>query len=147
MRERYRRPGWVDRHIIGPVILGLTRAGITVAGLHVLEVRGRRSGEVRRVAVAVLPFDGDRYLVSPRGETQWVRNLRAAGGAELAVGRRRERFRAVELANSEKEPVLREYVRKWRLEVGRFFDGVGAGSEAAEFLRIAPDHPVFLIVG
>ena len=127
------------------MIRGLARVGISVFGLHVLEVRGRRSGEVRRVAVAVLPFGGDRYLVAPRGETHWVRNLRAARAGELVLGRRRERFRAVELPDSEKEPVLREYVRKWKFEVGRFFDGVGPGSEAAEFARIAPDHPVFRI--
>jgi deazaflavin-dependent oxidoreductase (nitroreductase family) len=144
-RERYRRPGWVDRHIVEPTIRGLTRAGISVAGLHVLEVRGRRSGEVRRVAVAVLPFGGNRYLVAPRGETQWARNLRASGGGELVLGRRRESVRAVELPDSDKEPVLREYVRRWKLEVGRFFDGVGAGSTVDEFARIAPDHPVFRI--
>ena len=127
------------------MIRGLARVGIGVSGLHVLEVRGRRSGEVRRVAVAVLPFAGSRYLVAPRGETHWVRNLRAARAGELVLGRRRERFRAVELPDSEKEPVLREYVRRWKFEVGRFFDGVDAGSEAGEFTRIAPDHPVFRI--
>lgn len=92
-----------------------------------------------------LTLDGARYVVAPRGHTQWVRNLRAAGEGHLLLGRRREHFTAVELLDAEKEPILRAYLRKWKWEVGQFFDGVDADSPASELERIAPDHPVFRI--
>lgn len=93
----------------------------------------------------MLPFDGNRYLVAPRGHTQWVRNLRVAGRGKLLIGRRSEPFSALEVADAEKEPILREYLRRWKWEVGQFFDGVGADSPHDELARIAADHPVFRI--
>ena len=95
--------------------------------------------------VNVLPYGGSRYLVAPRGETQWVRNLRAAGEGELLLGRRRERFRAAEVPVAEREPILRAYLRRWQWEVGRFFGGVGPDSAAEELAQVAGDHPVFRI--
>ena len=92
-----------------------------------------------------LSLAGRRYLVAPRGHTQWVRNLRAAGEGDLLLGRRCEHFHAVEVTDGEKEPVLREYLRRWKWEVGQFFDGVGPDSSAEELARIAPNHPVFRI--
>ena len=141
----YRAPSAFDRKILNPLIGVLTRAGISVWGSRILEIRGRTSGEPRRVPVNPLPLAGKRYLVAPRGHTQWVRNLRAAGEGHLLLGSRRERFTAVELADGDKDPVLREYLRRWKWEVGQFFDGVGPDSPAAELARIAPDHPVFRI--
>jgi deazaflavin-dependent oxidoreductase (nitroreductase family) len=114
-----------------------------VWGSRTLAVRGRKSGEWRTVPVNLLEHEGVRYLVAPRGHTQWVRNLRAAGEGTLLLGRRRERFAAVEIADAEKEAVLREYLRRWKWEVGQFFDGVGPDSPPGELARIAPDHPVF----
>jgi hypothetical protein len=78
-------------------------------------------------------------------QTQWARNLRAAGEGDLLLGRRRERVRIAELADSEKEPILRACLRRWKWEVGQFFGGVEPDSPAAEPERIAPDHPVFRI--
>jgi hypothetical protein len=95
--------------------------------------------------VNLLVVDGVRYLVAPRGVTQWVRNLRAAGGGELRVGRRVEAFRADELDDDAKPDVLREYLRRWAFEVGVFFDGVSASSSDDELRRIAPGYPVFRI--
>jgi deazaflavin-dependent oxidoreductase (nitroreductase family) len=141
----YRAPSWFDRAVMNPLIVGLTRLGVSVWGSRILEVRGRRSGEPRRVPVNPLPLGGSRYLVAPRGETQWVRNLRAAGEADLLLGRRRERFTAVELEDAEKEPVLRAYLARWKWEVGQFFGGVGPESPPEELVRIAPGHPVFRI--
>jgi deazaflavin-dependent oxidoreductase (nitroreductase family) len=143
----YREPGWFDRRVFNPLVAGLTRLGVSVWGSRVLEVRGRTSGEPRRVPVNLLTLDGRRYLVAPRGETQWVRNLRAAGEGQLLLGRRREPFTAIELRDAEKEPLLRAYLRRWKWEVGQFFDGVGPDSPAAELERIAPEHPVFRIDG
>jgi deazaflavin-dependent oxidoreductase (nitroreductase family) len=141
----YQRPDWFTRNVFNPVVAALTRAGVSVAGSRVLEVRGRKTGEPRRNPVNLLIFEGSRYLVAPRGHTQWVRNLRAAGEGQLLLGRRRERFRATEVPDEEKEPVLRAYLRKWKREVGQFFGGVGPDSPPEELRRIAPDHPVFRI--
>jgi deazaflavin-dependent oxidoreductase (nitroreductase family) len=123
----------------------LTRLGLSVAGSRILEVRGRKSGQPRRTPVNPLTVDGTRYLVAPRGHTQWVRNLRASGEGRLLVGRRAEPFAAVELLDDDKPPILREYLRRWKWEVGAFFGGVGADSTAEELRAIAPDHPVFRI--
>jgi deazaflavin-dependent oxidoreductase (nitroreductase family) len=110
----------------------------------VLEVRGRKSGEPRRTPVNLLALDGTRYLVAPRGHTQWVRNLRARGEGRLLLGRRAEDFSANELANDDaKLPILRAYLKKWKWEVGTFFGGVGPDSSDDELRRIAPDHPIF----
>ena len=126
-------------------VVWLTRRGISVWGSRVLYVRGRTSGQWRSNPVNVLTYEGRRYLVAPRGQTQWVRNLRAAGGGELRVGRRVETFTATELADADKPAVLREYLRRWKFEVGVFFDGVDANATDAKLLEIAPGHPVFLI--
>jgi deazaflavin-dependent oxidoreductase (nitroreductase family) len=145
MSDRYQRPGWFTNHVFNPIVAGLTRAGISVWGSRVLEVRGRRSGEPRRNPVNLLTVDGVRYLVSPRGHSQWVRNMRAAGEGRLLLGRRAERFTATELSDDEKPPLLRAYLERWKMEVGVFFGGVGPDSPDEELRRIAPDHPVFRI--
>ena len=142
---RYVKPGWFTRNIFNRVVAALTRIGVSVWGSRELRVRGRTSGAWRTTPVNLLSHDGRRYLVAPRGETQWVRNLRVAGGGELRVGRRVERFRATELADSNKPDVLRAYLRRWKAEVGIFFGGVSAKSAEDELQRIAPDHPVFVI--
>jgi deazaflavin-dependent oxidoreductase (nitroreductase family) len=122
------------------------RSGISLLGSRILEVRGRSSGEPRRTPVNLLAVDGARYLVAPRGETQWVRNLRAAGEGRLLLGRRGEPFTAVELQdNAEKAPILRAYLKRWKAEVGVFFDGVGPDSSEPELLAAAAKHPVFRI--
>ncbi|MGD0375040.1 MAG: nitroreductase/quinone reductase family protein [Streptosporangiaceae bacterium] len=123
----------------------LTRHGISIWGSRVLAVRGRTSGEWRTTPVNPLSYDGNRYLVAPRGHTQWVRNMRVAGGGELRIGRRVERFTATELADAQKPEVLRAYLKRWKFEVGVFFDGVGADAPDEKLLEIAPGYPVFLI--
>ena len=143
--QRFQKPGWITAHVFNPMVAALTRAGLSVHGSRVLAVRGRTSGEMRTTPVNLLTIDGTRYLVAPRGHTQWVRNLRAAGEGELRLGRRAERFRATELGDDDKPPILRAYLRKWKMEVGVFFGGVGPDAPDAEMRRIAPDHPVFRI--
>jgi deazaflavin-dependent oxidoreductase (nitroreductase family) len=142
---RYQRPGWFTTQVFNRAVAWLTRVGVSVAGSRVLEVRGRKTGEPRRTPVNLLTVDGARYLVAPRGHTQWVRNLRAAREGRLVLGRRAERFTAAELADAEKVPILRAYLKKWKWEVGAFFGGVGADSPEADLQRIAPDHPIFRI--
>ncbi len=126
-------------------VQSLTRHGISIWGSRVLYVRGRKSGEWRTTPVNPLLHDGHRYLVAPRGHTQWVRNMRVAKGGELRVGRRVERFTATELADEQKPEVLRAYLRRWKFEVGVFFDGVGPDASDEQLLAIAPGYPVFRI--
>jgi deazaflavin-dependent oxidoreductase (nitroreductase family) len=141
----YREPGWFTRNVFNRVVAWSTALGLSVWGSRVLRVRGRRSGEWRSTPVNLLQHEGDRYLVAPRGETQWVRNLRAAGSGELLLGRRAEPFHATEVPDAEKPPILRAYLARWKAEVGIFFDGVGGSSPDADLVRIAPDHPVFRV--
>jgi deazaflavin-dependent oxidoreductase (nitroreductase family) len=139
----FKRPGWFTKNVFNRIVAGLTRLGVSVWGSRVLEVRGRTSGQWRRTPVNLLTLEGERYLVAPRGHTQWVRNLRASGEGRLRVGSRSELFTAVELADDDKAPVLRAYLKRWKAEVGVFFEGVGPDSSEAELRAIAPRHPVF----
>ncbi len=139
-------PSRGDR-VFNSVMQWVTRRGISVMGSRVLAVRGRSSGQWRTVPVNLLVLDGERYLVAPRGHTQWVRNMRAAGGGELRLGRGVEAFTVEELSDADKPVILREYLRKWAWEVGRFFEGVDKGSPDATLLEIAPGFPVFRLVG
>jgi len=141
----YQKPGWFTNHIFNPIVAGLTRLGLSVYGSRVLAVRGRKSGEWRTTPVNLLVFENTQYLVAPRGTTQWVRNLRVAHEGELRLGRRARRFTATEIGDDEKLPILRAYLRKWKVEVGAFFGGVGPDSPDQELRRIAPEHPVFRI--
>ena len=143
--ERYLEPGWFTRHVFNRAVQLLTRAGISVWGSRTLSVRGRTSGQWRSTPVNLLTWNGADYLVAPRGVTQWVRNLRVAGTGELGVGRRTRAFTATELEDELKVDVLRAYLRRWKMEVGVFFDGVSASSPASELARIAPHHPVFRV--
>jgi deazaflavin-dependent oxidoreductase (nitroreductase family) len=139
----FKRPGWFTKNVFNRVVAALTRLGISVWGSRVLEVRGRTSGQWRSTPVNLLSLGGERYLVAPRGHTQWVRNLRASGEGRLRVGSRSEPFTAVELADEDKTPVLRAYLKRWKAEVGVFFEGAGPDSAEAELAAIAPRHPVF----
>ncbi len=143
--EHYQRPGWFTTNVFNRLVATLTRAGVSVYGSRVLEVKGRKSGEWRQTPVNLLHHDGADYLVAPRGQTQWVKNLRVSGEGRLRVGRRTQSFTAVELTEDERPPLLRAYLQKWKFEVGAFFDGVGPDAPDDELRRIAPDHPVFRV--
>jgi deazaflavin-dependent oxidoreductase (nitroreductase family) len=142
----YRAPGWFTRNVFNRAIAFLTRHGVSVLGSRVLAVKGRTSGEWRTTPVNLLELEGRRYLVSPRGEGQWVRNLRAAGTGELRVGKKVEPFRGRELSDDEKVAVLRAYLKRWKFEVGVFFDGVGPDSTDDQLRAIGPRHPAFEVL-
>ncbi|MYV57147.1 nitroreductase family deazaflavin-dependent oxidoreductase [Streptomyces sp. SID3212] len=127
------------------VIGWLARHGVSMLGTAELSVRGRKSGRMQRVPVNPHPFEGAQYLVSARGHSQWVRNMRAAGGGELRVGRKVRTFTATEIPDGEKPAILRAYLERWGWEVNQYFQGVTAKSSDAEIAAAAPDHPVFLI--
>jgi deazaflavin-dependent oxidoreductase (nitroreductase family) len=141
----FQEPGWFTKNVFNRLVAVATRLGLSVAGSRVLEVRGRKSGEWRRTPVNLLVFEGDRYLVAPRGNTQWVRNMRVAGGGRLVLGRRTEDFEATEVPLEQRPALLRAYLEKWKWEVGAFFGGVGPDATDDELLQIAPDHPAFRI--
>ena len=111
-------PGWFTRRVFNRGIARLTRLGLSLVGSRVLEVRGRSSGVLRSNIVNLLEVDGQRYLVAPRGHTEWVRNLRAAGAGTLRVGRRIEAFSPEELTDAVKPPILRAYLRRWKSPSG-----------------------------
>jgi deazaflavin-dependent oxidoreductase (nitroreductase family) len=142
----YRAPGWFTRNVFNRLVAFLTRHGLSILGSRVLAVKGRTSGTWRTTPVNLLEFDGRRYLVSPRGEGQWVRNLRVAGTGELRLGSRVEEFRGRELGADEKVPVLRAYLKRWKAEVGIFFDGVGPDSTDQQLRDIADKHPAFEVL-
>jgi len=142
---RFQEPGWFTKHVFNRIVAGLARLGIGIAGSRVLEVKGRKSGEWRQTPVNPLEFDGDRYLVAPRGNAQWVRNMRVSGGGRLVRGRRVEEFTATEVPEDDRPPLLRAYLEKWKWEVGAFFGGVGPDSSDEELRRIAANHPAFRI--
>jgi len=117
---RWRSVGWAS---------ALTSSGVT-------KLRPESQAHAREVPSSA---------VAPRGETQWVRNLRASGEGRLRKGRRMEQFTAAELPDQEKPPILRAYLKQWAWEVGAFFHGVGADAPDEDLRRIAPLHPIFRI--
>lgn len=145
--DRYLAPDRFTLKAMNPTVAWLARHGISLLGSRELRIVGRKSGLVRSNVVNVLDLDGRRYLVAPRGATEWVRNLRAAGEGELRIGRRVESFTAAELADPDKLPVLRAYLRKWAWEVGQFFEGVDKASTDEELAAITPGFPVFEVAG
>jgi deazaflavin-dependent oxidoreductase (nitroreductase family) len=125
--RRYVPSGFVMAHMVNPIVQRL-------GGTLVLIVPGRQSGQPRTVPLG-RPFDleGVRYLVGGGGETQWVRNLRAAGRAKLRLHGITTPFRAVEIDGPERDRIVAAY----RAKQGRTVDG---------FFKELPasiDHPVF----
>ena len=132
--------------------LTLMRAGFKLVGpflffghypMYMLTVRGRKSGQPRTVVLAIIQRNGKRYVSSPYGIVDWVRNLRAAGEAILTRGRRSETFNAIELPKDEAALILREEVKGGN-PFSHFF-GVTANSSLEEFERAVVSHPLFLV--
>jgi deazaflavin-dependent oxidoreductase (nitroreductase family) len=144
--RHYKAPGWFTRNVFNRTVAGLTKLGISVMGSRVLETKGRTSGQARQTPVNLLTIDGHQYLVSPRGEGQWVRNVRAdEGRLTLLLGRNRQAYIGRELPTDDPQTatILRAYLQRWKAEVGVFFDGTGPDSSDAELTAIAPKHPIF----
>lgn len=141
----YRKPTWLVVHVFNPIVGFLIGSlGLDLGSKRVLEIRGRTSGEWRSVPVNLLILGGERYLVSPRGKTHWVRNLRATPEGRLRVGRRVEPFTATEVPDDEKPPVLRAYLDRWARETRGLF-AVDPDASDEQLRQIASDHPIFRI--
>jgi deazaflavin-dependent oxidoreductase (nitroreductase family) len=144
--DYYKRPGWFTRKAVTPFVNLLMRLGISAWGSRVLEHQGRRSGTLHHTPVNLLTLDAKDYLVAARGETEWVRNVRAADGKlTLILGRHRQARTAEEVPAEARTEILRAYLKRWKFEVGMFFEGVGPDSTDAEFAVIAERHPVFVL--
>jgi len=110
--------------------------------MRLLEVRGRKSGKLYTTPVDLLELNGKRYLVAPRGRTQWVRNAEAAGEIVLKRDRTRQTFRLRAVPDSEKPPILKAYLETFKAEVQRYFS-VAAGSPPEAFAPVAQNYPAF----
>jgi deazaflavin-dependent oxidoreductase (nitroreductase family) len=144
MSVRYDEPNRAARSA-NALIGWLAEMGISIAGTRALRVRGRKSGKSRGVVVNVLTVDGIDYLVSPRGTTQWVRNVRAAGVVEVGPRWRRRRLGTTEVADSAKADVLRRYLDRWYWEVKGHIAGLTPDSDDDELRTAAPLIPVFAL--
>ncbi len=140
----FKRPGWFISHVGNGFISLAAKLGISLQGAHMLTVQGRKSGKERTMPVNPLHFEGKRYLVAPRGDTHWVRNLRATGEGELRLGRKRETIRASEVPDEEKAPILRAYLDRWAGVTASHF-GVSKKPTDEEIARVVPRSPVFRI--
>lgn len=143
-RSKFVEPGWFTRSVFNRLVAGAAKLGLSLAGSRTLTVRGRKSGKPRTTPVNPLELDGETYLVAPRGTTQWVRNLRAAGEGELRLGRKTRRFTGEEVPEAERLPILKAYLDKWAWEVGAFFDLPKDPSDE-QIREILGLHPVFRV--
>jgi deazaflavin-dependent oxidoreductase (nitroreductase family) len=141
---RSRAPSWID-HFVNRVFGALVALGLGLPHNYLLQVRGRRSGRLRSTPVNVLEQAGRRFLVAPRGHTQWVRNARVSGQVTLRRGARREAFRLRELADGEKPELLKTYPDRFHLTVQRYFP-VRAASPAPDLAPLAGQYPVFELI-
>ncbi|MBD0860104.1 nitroreductase family deazaflavin-dependent oxidoreductase [Gordonia sp. zg691] len=141
----YRAPRGID-NVFNRAVRRLADSGVNLAGAQTLTVAGRRTGEPQRVPVNVLRTDSGEYLVSPRGNTQWVRNARVADTVELRRGRRRSVVALTEVDPALRPPIIRQYLRSWGWEVGRFLpEGMSTAASDAEIAAHASQIPVFAV--
>jgi deazaflavin-dependent oxidoreductase (nitroreductase family) len=144
MPTRYEEPNRAAR-VANAAIRWLAELGISIAGTRALRVRGRKSGQQRPVVINLLTVDGVDYLVSPRGNTQWARNVRAAGFVEVGPRWRRQRLLATELSDAAKPEVLRRYLARWYWQVKGYVAGLTPESGDEELRAAAPTIPVFVL--
>ncbi|QRY61208.1 nitroreductase family deazaflavin-dependent oxidoreductase [Gordonia sp. PDNC005] len=140
---RYEAPSGTMFTASNRLVGGLARIGAAPKGVHELRTVGRRTGEVRRTPVNVLDVGGRRFLFSPRGNTQWVRNVRAGGAVGLRRGRRTAAVTLAELDDAAKPEIIRDYLTKWGWQVSDFVCGLTAASSDDEILAVAEGFPVF----
>ena len=142
MTTRYDEPNLIAK-AANELFRLLAELGISVAGTRAIRVRGRKTGKLRGVVINLLTIDGRDYLVSPRGETQWARNARAAGELELGPRWRSRNVRITELADVDKPELLKRYLHKWFWEVKGHVGGLTPDSTDDELYAAAPTIPVF----
>ena len=142
MTVRYDEPNLAAR-AGNELIRWLAEAGISIAGTRALRVRGRKTGKLRGVVINLLTVDGRDYVVSPRGNTQWARNARAAGAVETGPRWRVREVRIAEVADDAKPQLLKRYLDRWYWEVKGHVGGLTPESTDDEMRAAAPSIPVF----
>lgn len=144
MSTRYEEPNRAAR-AANTTIRRLAEMGISIAGTRALRVRGRKTGKQRGVVINLLTIDGVDYLVSPRGNTQWARNVRAAGVVEMGPRWRSARTRVTEVDDAAKPEVLRRYLARWYWQVKGYVAGLTPESSNEQLRAAAPSIPVFVL--
>lgn len=143
MNTHYVPPTSTGR-IFGSIVRWLTDRGISLAGSQTLTVAGRKTGTPQRIPVNPLRLGSNEYLISVRGESQWVRNARAAGRAELRRGRRVRPVELRELPVADRAPVLRAYLDRWGWEVKQYLpQGLAVDAPEDRLAQFADRLPVF----
>jgi deazaflavin-dependent oxidoreductase (nitroreductase family) len=140
----FREPTLVEK-IFNRTFGFLVGLGLGASYNYLLEVRGRKSGKLYSTPINLLERNGKRYLVAPRGTTQWVRNAEAAGAVTLKKGGKRIGFRLRPLSENEKPEILKAYLDSYRSHVQRYFT-VAAGSPVEAFVAVTADYPAFELV-
>jgi deazaflavin-dependent oxidoreductase (nitroreductase family) len=120
----------------------LVGLGLGPSHIYLLQVRGRKSGKLFSTPIDLLELQGKRYLVAPRGRTQWVRNAEAAGEITLKKGSSHHKFQLRPISEAEKPQILKAYLDSFKREVQRYFP-VPAGSPPEQFAAIAASYPAF----
>ncbi len=133
------------RRVTNLLLTALLRLGAPVGTTYLLTVRGRKTGKPRTTPVTLVEECGQRWLVAPYGEVNWVRNARAAGRVTLSRGRRSETVAIEEVGPEEGAPILRRYLE--RVPITQPYFDVTPASPLADFAAEVPRHPVFRIVG
>ncbi|MGA7382540.1 MAG: nitroreductase/quinone reductase family protein [Terriglobales bacterium] len=140
----FRAPNAVER-AFNRVYGFLVGMGLGFSYNHLLQVKGRKSGKIYSTPIDLLELNGKRFLVAPRGRTQWVRNAEAAGEVALKKGSSRQRFRLRSVPDIDKPAILKAYLDRFKKEVQRYFP-VAAGSPAESFRELAAGYPVFELI-
>ena len=123
----------------------LVGLGVGFSYNYLLQVRGRKSGKIYSTPVDLLELNGKKFLVAPRGRTQWVRNAEAAGEVTLKKGATRKCYGLRALSDAEKPPVLKAYLDTFKKEVQRYFS-IPAGSPPEAFRELSQSHPAFELI-
>jgi deazaflavin-dependent oxidoreductase (nitroreductase family) len=123
----------------------LAGLGIGPRFIYLLQVRGRKTGRMHSAPVNLMAAGGKRFLVAPRGRTQWVRNAEAAGEITLKRGTKRQNYQLIPVSEAEKPEILKMYLDRYASAVQKFFP-IPAGSESSAFRPIAANYPVFELV-
>jgi deazaflavin-dependent oxidoreductase (nitroreductase family) len=123
----------------------LVGMGLGLSHSYLLQVRGRKSGKLFSTPVDLLELAGKRFLVAPRGRTQWVRNAEAAREVTLKKGKTEQRFRLRPIADADKPEILKAYLDNFKREVRTYFP-VPAGSPAQAFAEVVQNYPAFELI-
>jgi deazaflavin-dependent oxidoreductase (nitroreductase family) len=141
----FRAPSPPER-VINRIFGFLIGMGLGRSHHYMLEVRGRKTGKIYSTPVNLLEIDGKKFLVAPRGRTQWVRNAEASREIVLKKGNARQKFRIRDVPGEDRARILKEYVERYRTEVQRYFP-VAAGSPLEKFREVQESYPVFELIG